>query len=145
MIAYLDASALVKHYVEEDGSDAVRRILGESVPVTSRLTEVELTSAIARRARQGDVSENVRDKLLGRLRQDLLSFYVVELVPEVVSQAGSLLLRHPLRANDAIQLASCLAVQARLPAAVRFVASDQRLNAAARAEGLRVETGGAFP
>jgi uncharacterized protein len=140
LIAYLDASALVKRYVEEAQSAEVRRILAECIPATSRLTEVEIVSAIARRCREGDISIAIRDAILAQLRDDMPAFYVVEVVPEVVSSASALLMRHPLRANDAIQLASCLVVQTRLAGPVRFVAFDQRLVAAAQAEGLLVET-----
>ena len=50
---YFDASALVKRYVRETGSTTVRRLLTLDAPVTSRLSEVEVASALVRRAREG--------------------------------------------------------------------------------------------
>ena len=47
-------------------------------------------------------------------------------------------LRHPLRAGDAIQLASALLLRRELGEPVKFVAYDNRLKAAAKAEGLVV-------
>ena len=63
---------------------------------------------------------------------------VVELNPAVLSLARALLLRHPLRSGDALQLASCLELQERLREPVQLVAFDQRLNDAASREGLRL-------
>jgi hypothetical protein len=63
---------------------------------------------------------------------------VIELLPEVTSAALDLLARHPLRAGDAIQLASCLTLRARTDVDVSFVAFDGRLVEAARAEGATV-------
>jgi predicted nucleic acid-binding protein len=135
---YFDASALVKRYVRESGSNAVRRLLGSGVAASSRLSEVEISSAIARRTREGTLTTRQRDRMLTALRRDLPALAIVELVPEVTSEARALLLRHPLRAADAIQLASCLYLQRQLDESVSFVAFDRRLLAAARAENLDV-------
>jgi uncharacterized protein len=62
----------------------------------------------------------------------------VELTEEVCARARVLLQRHPLRAGDAIQLASCLYLQEQLGEQMPIVAFDDRLVAAARLEGLRV-------
>lgn len=68
----------------------------------------------------------------------MASVYVVELVPAVVTKARGLLLRHPLRAGDAVQLASCIVVQQEIGEPIPFVAFDDRLRSAAAAEGLAV-------
>ena len=62
---------------------------------------------------------------------------------EVVVLARSVLERHPLRANDALQLASAMiantaVVDAKL-SPLLFLSSDDRLNAAAASEGLVVD------
>ncbi len=138
MIAYLDASALVKNYVEEPGSTAVRNLLRQTLPATSRLTAVEVASALARRCREGALEPADRDQLLQDLSEDLTVLSVVELVPEVVAGARALLLQHPLRAADAVQLASCLVLQEKVDRPMIFAAYDQRLLEAARLQGLDV-------
>ena len=138
MIAYLDASALVKNYVEEPGSDAIRSLLRQTLPATSRLTAVEVASALARRCREGALAPDDRDEILRDLSEDLTVLYVVELVPEIVAEARALLLRHPLRAADAVQLASCLVLQQKVDSPMNFAVYDQRLLEAARQEGLEV-------
>ena len=138
MTRYFDASALVKRYVRETGSSTVRRLLASGLPATSRLSEVEVASGITRRAREGAFAASRRDRMLAALQRDLPALAVVEMIPDVTAEARALLLRHPLRAGDAIQLASCLYLQRELRQPVPLVAFDQRLLEAARAEGLTV-------
>ncbi|HXO20637.1 MAG TPA: type II toxin-antitoxin system VapC family toxin [Thermoanaerobaculia bacterium] len=140
MIRYFDASALVKRYVEEPHGEAVRELLDApagTVPATSRLSEVEIASALVRRWREGDLSEPELDRALTSLNDDFTALTVVELVPEITALARRLLLAHPLRAGDAIQLASSAFLQKKVGRPIEFLAFDGRLNAAAAKEGLR--------
>jgi hypothetical protein len=135
---YFDASALAKRYVRETGTTTVRRLLAASLAATSRLSELEVASAIARRTREGAFSAVQRDRMLRALGDDVPALAVVEVIPDIVADARALLLRHSLRAGDAVQLASCLYLQKQLARPVPFVVYDRRLALAARAEGLTV-------
>lgn len=135
---YFDASALAKRYVREKGSLKVRRLLSSDVPATSRLSAVEIVSALMRRSREGAFSEQERERALAALEADMAAMLVVELAPEIVTRAQALLRRHALRAGDAIHLASCLHLQDELEDEATFVAFDERLVAAARGEGVKV-------
>ncbi|HEX9725597.1 MAG TPA: type II toxin-antitoxin system VapC family toxin [Vicinamibacteria bacterium] len=136
MIRYFDASALVKRYVAESGSDTVRKLLGDGLACTSRLSEVEIASALVRRARDRSISERDRDRALSALTIDFDVLYVVELSARIATLARRFLLQNRLRAGDAIQLASCVFVQESTVAPVTFVASDEGLNQAAAKSGL---------
>ncbi len=114
----------------------MRRLLAADVVATSRLSEVEVASALIRRARDGAFSARERDRALAALAAEVAAIHVVELVPEVTTKARGLLLRHPLRAGDAIQLASCVFLQQELGESIPFVVFDARLRTAARIEGL---------
>ena len=105
---------------------------------TSRLSEVEVVSALTRRSREGHLAAADADRAMAALTDDLAALHIVELLPEVTALARSLLKRHVLRAADAVQLASSLYLGERLAERIPFVAFDRRLRAAARAEGLRV-------
>jgi hypothetical protein len=140
MTRYFDASALVKRYVREAGSTTVRRLLISVIPASSRLSEVEVSSGIIRRAREGAFTTRHRDRMLDALKRDLPALAIVEMIPEITGDACALLERHALRAGDAIQLASCAYLQRQLGQPVPFVAFDRRLLAAAQAEGLTVIT-----
>lgn len=135
---YFDASALAKRYVREKGSLKVRRLLASDLPATSRLSAVEIASALMRRSREGAFSDTARDRACAALDADMPAMLVVELTAEVVARARELLRRHPLRASDAIQLASYLYLQEELGEQMLFVVFDDRLAAAARAEGATV-------
>jgi predicted nucleic acid-binding protein len=124
----------VKRYVEETGSAAVREILASRPCAVSRLSEVEVASAFARRFREGTLPAAERDRALAALRIDLSVLYVVELLPEIAEASVGLLTRHPLRGGDAIQLASFAHVLRHAGGDVRLVAHDSQVVAAARAE-----------
>jgi predicted nucleic acid-binding protein len=126
----------VKRYVREAGSDRVRDWLAAGTAATSRLTEVEVASALMRRWREGSFGTAERDRALAALVADLGALTIVEIAPPLTSRARRLLERHPLRAGDAVQLASCLLLRDATGGPVAFAAFDARLNEAARAEGL---------
>ena len=135
---YFDSSALAKSYLEEPDSGAVMARL-EHPAATSRLTHVEVSSAIVRRSREGKLSPQQRDRALHTLARDMSDLMIVELTPEVVTAANGILTRNTLRAADAIHLASCAALAHELETDIPFVVFDARLRATAVAEGLQVE------
>lgn len=139
MIAYFDASALAKRYVDETASDLVEGWLTRPVVATSRWTHVEILSALSRRCREGMLSPLQRNQTAAALAEDLAGFVVVELTSELIAGADGILARHALRAGDSIQLASALVLRQRTGHPVTFHGFDARLNAAAIQEGLVVE------
>ena len=102
MIAYFASSALVKRYVREPGSERVRERLEESTLATSRISPVEIATALARRCREGRLEDALRRRVLRDLDEDLGSFYLVKVAPEVVRIARDLLERSRLRVADAL-------------------------------------------
>jgi predicted nucleic acid-binding protein len=128
----------VKRYVREAGGDRVRRWLASGTPAVSRLSEVEVAAALTRRWREGAFGTRERERALSALTSDLAALTVVEIVPAVTQSARLLLLRHALRAGDALQLASCLYLRQAIGEAVAFAAFDTRLSEAAANEGLRL-------
>lgn len=116
----------------------MRRLLAEAPPATSRLSEVEVPSAFARRCREGAVTVAARDRALRGFAADLAAFHLIELSEETAGLARALLLRHPIRAGDAVQLACCLVLQQGLRNPVPMVAFDSGLRDAAASEGLAI-------
>lgn len=136
MIRYFDASALAKRYVAELHSQAVNRLLLDGTAVTSRLSEVEIASALGRLRREGEITLLQCRQLLEAMEQDMASLYVVEITRELSALACRLLMRHRLRAGDALHLASALTLAGKSNLQVQFVAFDESLNEAAVREGL---------
>ena len=144
---YLDASAMVKRYVNEQGSEWMRATMDseeETLLFTSRMTIVEVISAFSRRVREGTLT--LQDFVSARdmFRSDCLDDYQV-MPPSlaVVDQACALLERYPLRAYDATHLATAISAQEFLTgkeySPVTFLSADDDLNDAAKAEDLTVD------
>jgi hypothetical protein len=138
VIRCLDVSALAKRYVAEPRSKDVGRLLLDGIAVTGGLSEAEIAPALARRHRGGILTRTQRDRLLSAMQQDMASLYVVELSPEVSALACRLLMRHRLRAGDALHLASALTLTGQSRLKVQFVGFDENLNEAAKQEGLEL-------
>ena len=136
-MVFVDASALVKRYVRERHSVRVRRLLASGPIAVSRLSEVEVPSALVRLAREGRLSLRARDRAALAFVSDLSAWHIVEVTGVVTALARTQLLRYELRAGDAIQLASALWLRQAVP--VRgLLAFDTRLVAAAFAEQFAV-------
>jgi predicted nucleic acid-binding protein len=130
---FVDASALVKRYVRERHSVTVRRLVAAGPVAVSRLSEVEVPSAIHRLVRERRLSVQSRDRAIAACLMDFAAWHVIEITGDVTALARTLLHRHDLRAGDAIQLAS--AVWLRQAVSVSGVlAFDTRLVTAAHAE-----------
>lgn len=145
---YLDTSALLKQYVDEVGSDWLRRALFTSkhkvVIVSTYLLVAEVISALNRRVREGAVTPRDYTRLSGCFRDDCLDIYhLIAFDDAIIDLACTLLERHPLRAYDAVHLATASSINQRLveagEPALTFLSADDRLNDAAAAEGLMVD------
>jgi uncharacterized protein len=136
---FVDASALVKRYVRERHSVKVRRLLTAAPIAISRLSEVEVPSALARLVRERRLPPRSRDRAITAFVTDVAAWHVVEITAEVTALARTLLHRHDLRAGDAIQLASAawLGQTVSLSGVLVF---DTRLVTAAHAEHLPMPT-----
>ena len=153
MAYVLDSSALVKRYVPETGTAWVRTITTPSAGNTilvARMMPAEAISGVWRRVREGTIAPRIARAI--RLlvdRHTRREYLVIELSARIVQRAEDLLEQHPLRAYDALQLASALESNARLVgaglAALVFVTADTRLLAATSAEGLAIEDPNAHP
>jgi predicted nucleic acid-binding protein len=98
-------------------------------------TDIECTSAIARRQRVGQLNEEIASEALSRLNALRAGWHEVEPSEEIRESAKRLLRVHDLRTADALQLAAALYVSEARPSTLQFVSLDSRLLTAARREG----------
>ena len=101
-------------------------------------SEVECASAIARLERDGALDEASAADAFDRLRELAAGWHEVEPGDTVREAAVRFLRVHPLRAADALQLASAFVAAERRPPSLELVTLDERLGAAARKEGFRL-------
>lgn len=121
---YLDASALVKRYVDEDGSEAVREAMRVDDWASCRVCIVETKRAVDRAGGGEEIQ---------RIESDWDSFDVVEVNAVLCERAAELACTTGLRSLDALHLAAALA----LPREdLVFATWDARLHRAAREHGL---------
>jgi predicted nucleic acid-binding protein len=136
---FWDSSAVVPLLVPEATSGSLQELYdADPVVVAWWGTEIECTSAIARRQRLGTLSEDVVIEAFVRLRALQAGWHEVEPGEEVRESAKRLLRVHDLRTADALQLAAAFFVAEARPSTLEFVSLDDRLLAAARREGFVV-------
>lgn len=137
--AYFDTSALVKRYVRERGSAQVGSLLRRSDLLSSAITPVEVLSALWRRKRNGDLSEENLSATLSRVQSDRLRWELVEVGGAVLGRAEEVVQRNvAMRALDAIHVASLMTFQAAAGMRVPFITADSRQRDAATQLGLDV-------
>lgn len=122
---YLDASALVKRYVDEEGrKDVLRAMDDASAWSICRIGFVETARAVGLAA---------GPKAVEKVEKEWPAFDVVEVDRDLAEHAAQLTRSAELRTLDALHLAAALA----LPGGDLTVATwDVRLNRAARYHGL---------
>lgn len=112
--------------------------------IASRLATIEISSAFARRLREGTVTKiEYTDHVNAFTEACAMLYHLVELEDDTFNLARNLIERHPLRTLDAIQLASAIVanhlfVNLNLPALV-FISADDRLLQIAQQENLETD------
>ena len=131
MSLYVDTSALLKRYVEEDESAACERLLvADPSWVTARHTWVEVLRNLARLVRGPD-----RARMRTTFRTDWARMLVVELDVTTCERAGDLAETLQVRTLDALHLAAAERAGA---GALPFLTYDVRQAQAARSLGWTV-------
>jgi len=135
---FWDSSALIPLMLDEPRSDEMRQLLAEDwTIVTSAITPIEIACVLWRKRHHDELSVPAHHEadvafatLSTRWDEVAYSSAVAEHALDVVS-------RQSLRSLDALQLASAIAYAGKT-AFLAFVALDEKLRKAARAEGFRV-------
>lgn len=139
MILYVDTSALVKLYVREAGSTAMRAHAAKAdVLATSVVAYAETRAAFTRLKLSGVTNDARHEQRLVQFSRDWEAFLRVELDADVLRRAGELAESYGLRGFDSIHLASALWLAGRVSEQVDFAVFDLRLSAAASKAGLAV-------
>jgi uncharacterized protein len=139
MIAYLDASAIVKLYISEEGSELVRDALsGSETAGTSIISRAEVAAAIAKAVRVRIIPKTSAQSALRRFSNEWTDLLRLPLSEALVTRAASLAWDHHLRGYDSVQLASALAFSEMLGRAVTMITFDRPLAQSAANTGLDV-------
>lgn len=129
MILYLETSSMVKLYVEEEGSKVVKRLLQETDSiVTSALSYVEAKSVFPRKKRERGISKRNHRKAIELFNIEWDGYFHVEVSKDICIEAGALTESYPLKAYDAVHLASYMFVKKNIAAEIKFSSFDNTLN-----------------
>ena len=137
MTLYLDTSSLVKLYVTEPGSDAVRKLVDSATLVaTSSVAYPEARAALARRPRERALRPVAFAAAKRAFEAEWPKYFTVEVTSALCRQAGEFAERYRLRAYDSVHLAAFAEVAREAGVRdTRFSSFDEALNRAARSLG----------
>ena len=131
MLAYLDASAWVKRYLEEVGTEAMSAVFDQQGSlIASTYATVEVSATLAR--------HQAPERIVEVQRRERGLVDLVELDHPIVLIADHFATSYRLRAGDAIHLATAFAVSTLREEALTMITSDAELADAARACGFDV-------
>ena len=136
---FWDSSALLPLVVHQRAFSLLcrRALVGSGPRAVAFLARIECRSGLARLVRDGVLTDAERDRASRALDALLARFDVVAFSSTVEQHALDLLVRHGLRALDAMQLGCALALRAgRHTLRVSLACCDRRLARAARGEQL---------
>ena len=136
---YLDASALVKNYIQEPHTEAVRALLAAGAVVgTGLLSKAEVAAAFAKAARVHYISTAEANAAWAAFHEDWPTLTSLTPTEALLDNAAELAMTHHLRGYDAVHLATAVAWQTQRAAAVTFVTFDRQLWDTGRTVGLAV-------
>ena len=137
MTLYLDTSSLVKLYVAEPGSDAVRKLVdAATIVATSSIAYAETRAALARRRRERALRPMAFASAKKTFEVEWPKYLTIEVTSSLCRQAGELAEQYRLRAYDSVHLAAFAEVAREAGVRdTRFSSFDNLLNRAA--ESLR--------
>lgn len=139
MILYLDASALVKNYIQESHTTAVRALLASGAAAgTGCLSKAEVAAAFGKAARLGYITPAEARAAWDAFHADWPSLTRLAPTEPLLDHAAHLALSRQLRGYDAIHLATALTWQMQRAAAVTLVTFDRQLWQAGQSVGIAV-------
>jgi predicted nucleic acid-binding protein len=137
VIAYVDASALVKRYLEERGSRETVELTSQAeMTATSIISRAEVAAGLAKAVRARLVTDDVAKRARRSFAGDWPDLLRVPLTEALVERAEALAWEHGLRGYDAVHLASALTWQGSAGEAIVLATFDQQLWEAAKRTGL---------
>ncbi len=137
---YLDASAWVKRYYQEIGSDWIHNFFARNPTIAcATLGLVEVIATFARKHKGRQITDEQLQQILQTIQIDWENFIQIPLHELVISRSLSLATQFALRGADAIHLAAAEVLKTNVDAAntLILITSDQELKIAAQRLGIQ--------
>ena len=137
MIVYLDASALVKRYVAEEGSLEVNELISRADSVlTNLISRAEVAAAIMRASRMGIINREDARKAITQFRSEWENLQRLPVTEATVGRADSLVSNYDLRGYDAVHMAAALIWREAIGESITLATYDKNLWNIAQNAGL---------
>lgn len=139
MTIFLDASAWIKFFIEENGTSEIQDFIveksssEENTFAASVMTYAEMKATFKRALKSKRITEKEFKQIKDEFEEQWKNVDIPLVDKALIEQSGELAEQYALKGCDAFQLASALAIEANT-----FVNSDDELTAAAKANQLVV-------
>ncbi len=139
MILFCDTSALLKIFIEEQGSESMieARSSSEAIAVC-RITWAESMAAFAQRSRFKGANQSGLAQARSLFEQAWPGFAIADVTQALVEKAGVFAEAFALRGYDSVQLAAAHQLHDHFALPLTFACFDRRLNQAAKVLRLEV-------
>jgi uncharacterized protein len=139
VIVYFDTSAFIKRFLDEDGSDAVRKLANSTtLAVSSWLLHAEIYAVVARKRREGVIPSKTLDMALADFERLGKAMLILSCQDGLLVDIRRLHAQHAIGGCDSVHLASAISYERLSGNSIAFASADRQQRNAARAEGLTV-------
>ena len=136
---FWDSSAIIPLCLKEPASETIRTLAKSDEDIIVWWgTKVECLSALSRRRREGSISADAERRARNALKALASAWSEVQPTEIVRQRSERLLMVHPLRVADSLQLAAALVWSEDRPQGLEFISLDKNICEAAFKEGFTV-------
>jgi len=138
-VKFWDSSAIIPLCLKEPASETIRTLAKSDEDIIVWWgTKVECLSALSRRRREGSISTDAERRARNALKALASAWSEVQPTEIVRQRSERLLMVHPLRVADSLQLAAALVWSEDRPQGLEFISLDKNICEAAFKEGFTV-------
>ncbi len=139
MILFCDTSALLKLFIDEQGSESMINARSSSKGIAvCRITWAESMAALAQRTRFNGTNQSGLAQARSIFEQAWPGFVIADITQPLVEKAGVFAEAFALRGYDSVQLAAAHQLHEQFALPLTFACFDRRLNQAAKLLQLEV-------
>jgi predicted nucleic acid-binding protein len=130
MNVFIDTSTLVKKYINEEGTDALFKVLAKAKEIyVCELTYVEALNTFRRKFKNKEIAKVEYEQLVVNFNSDYNCFKVIGWSEQLINESIKMIDKHMLKTLDILQLSS-----AKISKCQAFLTSDKVLFTASKKE-----------
>ncbi|MBN1501048.1 MAG: type II toxin-antitoxin system VapC family toxin [Spirochaetes bacterium] len=136
MNLFFDTSAIIKRYINENGSQNVDELFSSADQIfVSAISEIESASTLKRLLVENEISEIDYNFLKKEIQIDFTFFSIIDFDSQIIEEAIEAIDKYQLKSLDSIQLASAIICRSDID---NFISCDIKLLKAAEIEKFKI-------